>query len=62
MTIKPRTSTYDTKCYELAEHFLEGSNETEYERQALAFHIQNAIEDWLTGREEERDRERSQSE
>ena len=42
--------TYDTKCYELAEHFLSDEPEIndESNRRDLAAFIQTAIEDWIT--------------
>ena len=43
--------TYDAKCYDLAVHFLEGTQpegaDTEERRKALAFYIQKEIEFWL---------------
>lgn len=46
----PREKTYDCKCFDLAEFFLEdeatGMN-TEANRRALAIEIQEAIEDFL---------------
>jgi hypothetical protein len=43
------TRTYDTKCYDLAEAFLEDepAMNTESRRKDLAGTIQQAIEDWL---------------
>jgi hypothetical protein len=46
---KPRTATFDTKCFDLAEHFLadEPRKFTDAEHRDLAGTIQIAIEDWL---------------
>ena len=41
---------FDPKCYELAEHFLNDDPLvifTDKDRNALAQHIQNAIEGWI---------------
>ena len=45
MTVK----TYDSKCYELAEWFLDEAEElnTKSRRHDLALTIQQAIEDWF---------------
>ena len=45
----PRPKTYDTKCYELAEHFLQDEPhlDTEKRRDALASLIQATIEPWI---------------
>jgi hypothetical protein len=39
--------SYDSKCYDLAEHFIGSAPELERLRRALAQHIQTSIEDWL---------------
>lgn len=41
--------SYDSKCYELAEHFLSDTPElaTERAKKELAQHIQDEIEGWL---------------
>jgi len=39
--------TYDTKCYELAEHFLGSKPEIENLRKRLAYDIQCNVEAWL---------------
>ncbi len=45
---------YDEKCEELAEYFLEGvtgePEPTEVEKQSLAQAIQDAVENWFSGR------------
>lgn len=42
------TKTFDSKCLELAEHFLSGSpNVTDDEKRRLAIAIQTAVEDWI---------------
>jgi uncharacterized membrane-anchored protein YjiN (DUF445 family) len=39
---------FDPKCYELAEYFLEDYEDiTEEQKNELAQHIQDTIEDWL---------------
>lgn len=41
---------YDKKCYELAEHFTPDiTTGVLQDRQKLAQHIQDAIEEWLAG-------------
>jgi hypothetical protein len=41
--------SFDSRCYDLAEVFLsEVGEETEENKQELAQHIQDVIEDWLT--------------
>ena len=39
--------TYDSKCYDLAEHFIGSAPEKHKLRHELAQHIQQEIEDWL---------------
>lgn len=40
--------TYDSRCYDLAEHFLSDEpNASEEEREKLAAHIQQAVEGWF---------------
>jgi len=40
--------SYDSKCYDLAEHFLaDETNVTAEHKIKLAQYIQNAIEEWL---------------
>lgn len=43
------TKTFDPKCYDLAEDFLDDESfiNTEHHRRNLAGTIQQAIEDWL---------------
>lgn len=39
---------YDSRCFDLAEHFLQDVNKpTEFEKADLAQVIQNAIDDWM---------------
>ncbi len=46
------TKTHDSKCFDLAAHFLADIKGcTEAEHDDLAQHIQDAIEDWLSDRE-----------
>lgn len=40
---------FDSKSYDLAEHFVGSAPELERLRQELAQHIQTSIEDWLEG-------------
>lgn len=39
--------SYDSKCYDLAEHFIGSQPELERLRTSLAQHIQTTVEDWL---------------
>jgi hypothetical protein len=41
------TPTYDSKCYDLAEHFLQDDPAKQAVAGELAAHIQRAIEDWF---------------
>jgi len=45
--------SYDSKCYELAEHFLQDSPHinTEATRHRFAQYIQTGVEDWLSTEE-----------
>ena len=50
--MKQREPTYDEKCFELAEHFLQDEPITDAATRAdltkrLAAHIQQSVEDWL---------------
>lgn len=49
--------SFDTKCYELAEHFLQDEPDLDNEerRKDLAQEIQESIEAFLLGQREERD-------
>lgn len=47
---KPRIIGYDSKCYDLAEHFLDDIDKSQYENditEQLAMIIQQNIETWL---------------
>lgn len=39
--------SYDPKCHELAEHFLEGDEISDLNVKYLALEIQNTIENWI---------------
>jgi len=39
--------SYDSKCYDLAEHFLGSHPEGERIRKALAQHVQDCVEGWI---------------
>ena len=39
--------TYDVRCGELAEHFLQDEPDLRDRAKELALHIQEAIEDWI---------------
>ena len=43
----PRTYSYDARCLDLAEYFLEDESVTDDQLCRLAQTIQDAIEDWL---------------
>ena len=47
--------SYDERCEDLAEHFLAGSEKpaTEENKKELAQAIQDAVENWFAGFEEE---------
>ena len=52
---KPKPRSYDSKCEDLAQDFLEdGQPYSQAEKEDLAQTIQNAIEDWLFDRETNR--------
>ena len=45
-----RAMGYDSRCYDLAEVFLDGEEADEATKARLAQAIQDAIEDWLADR------------
>ena len=47
--------SYDPACDDLARHFLDGLSATEVEIAALAQTIQDAIQDWLSDFEDDRE-------
>ena len=49
-----KTMTYDSRSYDLAEHFIGSAPEMERLRQLLAQHIQSSIEDWFGYEQTER--------
>jgi len=50
----PKPLSYDSKCFSLAEDFLDDHRPfTEAEAQDLAQYIQNAIEAWFAAREDQ---------
>ena len=55
MKIENREQSYDVKCSELAQHFLEGDEQyvaisTTRDQEDLAQEIQNCIENWIQKR------------
>jgi hypothetical protein len=55
--VAKKTLSFDSKCYDLAEHFLqdEADLDSEDKRKELAQEIQEAIEAWLLAERDERD-------